>query len=163
MRQFTKISMLTLLTASLMFAQGRGPKAGNAGWWMDELDLTAKQKATITNMQTDFQKSQIKTRSNLAAAEVDLRALSQDMDGNAKQIKAKQAEINQIRTQLQNASVDHRIAIRKVLTPEQQVLFDKRAGNGMREGDGFRRGDGRRGGSPGQRGIHTPGTGGGRR
>ncbi|MCF7797406.1 MAG: Spy/CpxP family protein refolding chaperone [Lentisphaeria bacterium] len=163
MRQFMKISMLTLLTTSLMFAQGRGAKAGNAGWWMDDLDLTAKQQETITKMQTDFQKSQIKTRSDLASAEVELRALMQDMDGNAKQIKAKQAEINQIRTQLQNAGVDHRNAIRKVLTPEQQVLFDQQARRGMRDGEGFRRGEGRRGGAPGQRGIHSPGSGGGRR
>ena len=162
MRQIVKLSVLSLITASLMFGQGRGFGGNNGGWWMDDLNLTTEQQQTITKMQTEFQKNQIKIRSKMQTAQVELNGLLQDPDGNTKQIKAKQAEINNIRTELQNAGVDHRNAIRKVLTPEQQTLFDKRAGRGMRDGRGAGRGEGRHGGSSGPRGVHTPGTGGGR-
>ena len=163
MRHITKVLMLTLITTSLMFAQGRGMRGASAGWWMDDLNLTAEQQKSITKLQTDFQKDQIKVRSKLQSAQVELRALMQDSESNAKQIKAKQAEINDIRTDLQNAGVDHRNAVRKLLTPEQQTLFDQHAGGrGKRGGMGAGRGAGQRGGASGQRGIHTPGTGGGR-
>ena len=163
MRHSTKVLMLALITSSIIFAQGRGMRGANAGWWMDDLNLTAEQRQTITKLQTDFQKDQIKVRGKLQSAQVELRALMQDPEGNTKQIKAKQAEINEIRTELQNAGVDHRNAIRKLLTPDQQTLFDQRVGHGMRGGMGAGRGAGQRGGTGGPSGIHTPGTGGGRR
>ena len=168
MRRTTKMMIAMTVTATLVMAQGYGRAAGNSNWWMDDLNLTVDQQKTITTMQTQFQKDQIKARSRLETAQVELRGLMTNPSENTKQIKATQAEINQIRTELQNAGVDHRVAIRKLLTPEQQILFDKRGGRGMGNGQGMRDGRGSgnmggRGGSGGSRGIHTPGTGGGAR
>lgn len=167
MRQLITITIMTILITSSMFAQGFGRAAGNSGWWMEELNLTAEQQKTVTTMRTQFQKDQIKTRSKMETVQVDLRALMTDPAKNAELIKAKQAEINLIRTELQNAGVDHRNAIRKLLTPEQQVIFDQHGARGRGENrgmrDGSRSGMGRRGGAAGSGGAHTPGTGGGPR
>lgn len=167
-RTTTKMMMLMVVTATFVMAQGYGRVGANRNWWMDDLNLTVEQQKSITTMQTQFQKDQIKIRSRLETSQVDLHALMTNPSENATQIKTKQAEINQIRTELQNAGVDHRVAIRKLLTPEQQTLFDQRGGRGM--GNGQRMRDGRgsggmggRGQSGGPRGIHTPGTGGGAR
>ncbi|MCU0607485.1 MAG: Spy/CpxP family protein refolding chaperone [Candidatus Edwardsbacteria bacterium] len=108
--------------------KGDGPGMGmgmRGQWWENpevckELALTDKQAGDIDALAMQHRKEMIKSGADLKIKQLELH----DMIGeNAKdaEIKAKAKEVFQLKQKLHDARLDHMLAVRRVLTGEQQA------------------------------------------
>jgi len=142
------IVLFTLMTTSLVSAQwGPRPMKRHMKPRIDierlaeELGLSEEQVTKIKAEQFAARKSQIELGAKVKIAELELRTL---LDENAEEsdIEAKIKEIGELKTQVQLARMQARLALRKYLTEEQlQQLEELRRERGrrpMRRGRGWR-------------------------
>ena len=111
-----------------MMGGGDGPGMGmgmRGQWWenpevVKELGLTDKQSDDIDALSTKNRKEMIKTGADLKIKQMEMMDLVGD---NAKdsEIKAKSKEVFQLREKMHDAKIEHMLAIRKILTEEQQA------------------------------------------
>jgi len=108
--------------------QAHGTKpAGKPGGRKDspfaQLNLTAEQKQKMDQIRADFLAKTATLRADLEAKRTEFEALwfAKDLDEN--QILAKAAEIAKIQPQLSDYRLRQRIAMFKILTPEQRKLM----------------------------------------
>ena len=105
------------------------------------LNLTDEQQSQILDMRLQHQKEMLPVRTELQGKMDELRLLKIDKNPNLRRIDGKIDEISKIRTKLQKARVRHQMEVRKILTTEQQKIFDSKMlsgrGNG-KFGRGFR-------------------------
>jgi Spy/CpxP family protein refolding chaperone len=111
-----------------MIRGGDGPGMGmgmRGQWWenpevVKELGLTDKQSGDIDNLATKQRKDMIKAGADLKIKQMELMDLIGD---NAKdnEIKAKSKEVFQLREKMHDAMIEHLLAVRKLLTEEQQA------------------------------------------
>jgi Spy/CpxP family protein refolding chaperone len=78
-------------------------------------------------------------RNEMQKKQLELRGLWAQTPPDQTQILKKQGEINTLREQLQEKGIQHRLKMRKILTPEQQAQMGT-------YGPGYGRGYGRMGG-----------------
>lgn len=108
--------------------KGDGPGMGmgmRGQWWENpevckELALTDKQSGDIDALALQHRKEMIKSGADLKIKQMEL----QDLIGeNAKdaEIKAKAKEVFQLKQKLHDARIDHMLAVRRILTGEQQA------------------------------------------
>ncbi len=124
------------------------------------LNLTAEQKTKIADMRSAHLKDVKPLQDQMFSKKGDLRLLWQEKNPDQAKITAKQKEIRALRDQIQDKSTNHRWAIYKELTPEQQEALRAQGPMGQCFGGGF--GPGAGGGrGPGQgRGLGAgPGSG----
>jgi Spy/CpxP family protein refolding chaperone len=97
---------------------------GQGQWWenpmvIKELGLTDKQTEQIDGLSLNHRKAVIKLEADLKIAEIEFRDM---MEGNPSEadVRKKAKALSQLKEKLQDLRLDHMLAVRKVLTPEQQ-------------------------------------------
>lgn len=143
------IGALVLVLASATFAAA-GPFGKRPGFqsacgpyaW-NNLDLTTEQAQKLMALrQSNFSQMQ-EIRNNLFQKRAELRLAWMQMDPDVAKIKNIQKEINALMAQKQEKMVDHRMAVRNILTPEQLTQHLAQCGwggKGMRYPGMFHRG-----------------------
>ncbi len=147
------ILVLSLMgLTGLAMAQGRGPGMGYGsgpgggygfgpghGPWASRLNLTPEQTQKLQTLRDGFIKEISPLRNDMISKQYELKAFWAQTNPDEQKILAKQREINNIRAQIQEKAVKHRLEARNVLTPEQQAQI----GSGFGSGPGRDRGWGR--------------------
>ena len=154
-----RILPLLFMLAAVTFAQsGRGGGMGRLSW-DSELNLTTQQLSQITKLRNQYQTARIGDQADVKRLRLELRQLMQAEQPDQKAIDKTVASISDHREALEKQWVNHRLEVRKLLTPEQRVLFDARpAGQGRGMGRGFGLGTGDHDGT-GMRGYGRRGGG----
>jgi Spy/CpxP family protein refolding chaperone len=101
---------------------GMGPGYGPPGLAIN--NLTPEQSAKIQALQQDHLQAIAPLQQELLAKGTELRSLSLNPNADPAVITAKQKEIWDLRSKLQEMTNNLRLQIREVLTPEQQAEFD---------------------------------------
>ena len=160
---FAVMMAAILATAGLATAQdwgkghgmGYGPHSGGArsagsGLWK-ALNLTPAQIEKMKALREAFFKETIPLRNELMSKKLERAVLWVQTNPDEEKILAKQKEINALRAQLGEKVTKNRLAMRKILTPEQEAkLINLRArlwrghgrGCGSGPGPGYGRGMG---------------------
>jgi Spy/CpxP family protein refolding chaperone len=125
------------------YGPGSGMGYGPRGSWGPALNLTAEQSQKIQAMREGFFKETLPLRNEMQIKKLELRTLWAQTNPDQDKILAKQREVNALRAQLQEKGTQHRLEMRKVLTPEQQAQL---GAYGPGFGPGFGPGKGMRGG-----------------
>ena len=126
---------------------GRGPGYGNCQsgdlQGLAALNLTADQEAKIKTLR-DAQLTEAKPlQDKMFSKRGELKLLWLQQNPDQQKIVAVQKEIRSLRDQLQDKQTNHRLAVLKVLTPEQQTKVQAfGAGRGFAHGRGFGAGPG---------------------
>jgi len=112
-------------------AQMGGPMA-----MMRNLNLTDEQQAQIRKLHVDFQKKQIQNQAKVRLARLDLAQMIQADKPDRAAIEKAIRDIASTETETKLARVDQLLAIRNVLTPEQQKTMKQNLMNrrGMMRG-----------------------------
>ena len=104
-------------------------------------DLTAEQETAIQKLRTEHYKAVLPLSNSMAEKEARLQTLrTADNPDNAR-INKLIEEIGSIRTDMMKKAESHRQKVRKLLTDDQKVLYDRqhsRMGRGRRQGRGRR-------------------------
>ena len=159
MKKLISIAAILLLVAVIAapadaFRGGRGN--GPCCNWdftnVPGLNLTAEQKTKIADMRSAHLKDVKPLQDQMFSKKGDLRLLWQEKNPDQAKITAKQKEIRALRDQIEDKSTNHRWAIYKELTPEQQETLRAYGPAGRCMGGGF---------GPGAGGGRGPGQGGG--
>jgi len=152
------LGIALLATYGLALAQGWGRGAGmglgpgggmGLGPCAANLNLTAEQIKEMQDLRTKHFNETATLRETLFARNAELRSLWAQANPDEKNIVAKQKEVNDLRAQLQEMAVKHRLQARGVLTPEQQTQVQGYLSDTGNFGPGY----GKRGGFGGGRGM----------
>ena len=105
-----------------MMNEGRG--MGRGQWWENpelakEIGLTEAQAKKIDGMATTYRKETISTEADLKIAKMELQDLFDEV-GNDGAIRKKASEVSKLQEKIYNSRIEHRLAMNKVLTAEQQ-------------------------------------------
>lgn len=157
---FLMFAMIVGLFASLAVAQPphNGPRPRDQqGERMsklpfDELGLTDEQKAQIHAILSNTRKQNIDISAKLKLAQIELHELIQADSPEQSKIDAKISEVSQLREKRMRSHIESRLAVQKILTPEQRKKarelrpqkregFRDFEGRGMRQRGGFGPGD----------------------
>ena len=90
----------------------------------NELKLTAEQERRINGLELDFAARRKVLESEMRAANADLAQAIQASHSYTPAVQAAVDRFHQAMGELQKATIQHVIAIRMVLTPEQAARFD---------------------------------------
>lgn len=157
------LGITVLATSGLALAQGwgRGPGMGpGAGGGMAfgpcaaNLNLSAEQIKEMQDLRAKHFNETAAIREKLYAKHTELRSLWAQKDPNQAEIMTKQKEANELRAELQEMGIKHRLQARGILTPEQQTQLQ-----GCFSGTGnFGPGFGKRGAGRGMMGMGPGGS-----
>lgn len=153
-----KIMFFLIVALGLVIGQGRrggGPQLT----WDESLNLTTEQMQQITELREAMQPAMQAMRQNSRSLELELRQLTRSADADAMRIAELEAAITANEAAMNTLMESHRVQIRGLLTPEQQLIFDEHS-FGPREGRGPGR-DAQRGDRPDEPGPRNsrPGRG----
>ncbi|MCD4736713.1 MAG: Spy/CpxP family protein refolding chaperone [Bacteroidales bacterium] len=145
-------ALLLSLNLGVMAQQGNGWGNGQ-GWQKGDFcgnipDLTEDQQSKIQTLRTAHWKEMQTLRNDLGEKRARLQTLQTADNVNMNEINNVIEEMGTIRTNKQKSAIAHRLDVRNLLTDDQKVYFDSRAGNrgaGMGNKCGF--GQGRRNGN----------------
>ena len=101
-------------------------KMGEPGLCAKLPGLTEDQQKKIEAMRLALQKETLLLRNDLQTKRSELALLMATDNPDKAKINAKLAEIGKVRGLLQEKMVNHKLAIREVLSPEQRAKFDSR-------------------------------------
>lgn len=90
------------------------------------LNLTADQKAKMADLRLAHQKAMLPLQTELQGKLAELRLLKTEANPDLNKIDRLIEESEKIRTRIQKAKVRHQLEVRKILTPEQQKIWDSR-------------------------------------
>jgi Spy/CpxP family protein refolding chaperone len=98
------------------------------------LNLSDEQKSKMADLRLAFQKEILPLRTELQGKITEIRLLKTEDQPNINKIDQAIEQAEKIRTKIQKARVRHQLEVRKILTPEQQKLWDSRTlqGRGQR-------------------------------
>ncbi len=148
MKSKVSYAMLALFAAALWvnaaLAQPRERKMpfGEGERWSEALDLNDGQKSQMRQIMLDTRKRNIETEARLKVARLELHELMQEDDPDQKKIDAKITEVSKLRETMMRAHVESRLAVQKLLTPEQRKRMQE-----LRPFERFHHGRGHFGGS----------------
>jgi zinc resistance-associated protein len=156
------LSLLVMGLAATAFSWGGGPGAYGRGpgygpctggdlTALSSLSLTAEQTEKIDTLRDSLRKEIKPFQDKIYSYRGDLKLLWLEKSPDQEKILAVQKNLRSVRDQLQDKMTVHRLAILKILTPEQQNKIKSYAGRGMGRGSGMGRGP-MMGGCPGQGG-----------
>lgn len=135
-----------ILAASVALAQGPGrrePVVWDAAGMKERLGLTDQQMEQLRSRRLEAAKERVKIRSDMRIARIELRELMTSPTPDEKAVMAKARQIGDLYAQLLETRVAHGLALKKILSPEQQQK--------LREMRAAGRGPGPREGRPGRR------------
>jgi Spy/CpxP family protein refolding chaperone len=115
---------------------GYGPAAGGGMGPFAKLNLTPEQTEKISTMQQAQFKETKPLRDKIFAKRGDLKLLWLEKNPDQEKILATQKELRSLRDQMQDKMTVHRLAVLKILTPEQQSKMQSYMGRGMGPGMG---------------------------
>lgn len=122
------------------------------GFWTA---LTDEQRQKIEDLTSKFLSETAEIRGRLQAKSIELRDLWANPEASEEEILAKSAEVRDLKDQLYEISLKHRLEIRKLLTPEQIRMWGAGPRMGFGPWGGFKAGRGARTGRGfGPRGPH---------
>lgn len=102
---------------------GEGRGMGGQWWENDaiakEIGLTEDQEKKIDAMATAHRKEMIRAEADLKIARMELNDLFDNME-NETAIRKKAQEVSKLQEKIYNTRIEHRLAMHKVLTAEQQ-------------------------------------------
>lgn len=143
MKRILAFLSLTTAAALIAFSQpgpgqgsgpGRQPMQGNREpGIMQKLNLTEQQQEQFKKLRLDMERKQIDTQSKVRMARLDLRELMGAEKTDKAQIERKMKEISDLQYQQKVARLDHFLAMKALLTPEQQKIW-KGQMRGLRPG-----------------------------
>ena len=110
-----------------------------------ELGLSADQAAQLKKLRAEGRKQTIRHRADMAIARLELQELMDAATVDEKAISAKVKAISDLQAAALQARTNQRLAMRRLLTPEQQEKMKQRAprgGRALRAGRAGRRGPG---------------------
>jgi len=110
--------------------------------WARQLNLTDEQTVKLQALRESFLRETLVWRDQLVIKRFDLRDLLRDPQSDPNQALAKQREISDLESKIQERVVLHQLEMRKVLTPEQIKLLSPGFGFGGFRGRGMMRGGG---------------------
>src|SRR5271157_101513 len=119
----------------------------------EKLGITAEQAGAIRKQESDFRKTEIRDRADLAVKRVDLRDLLEAEKPDRAAIDSKLQEISTARLALEKSAVHYHLAMREAITPAQREKLHQLMSDRFRHEDGPGR-SGPRG--EGHRGQHGP-------
>ena len=90
--------------------------------WMQK--LTDQQRTQINKLRLDYKKKKYAHKAKLKVAKVDLAMLVTKNSPSTAAINKKIDQIVSIKRQYLRVKYNHKVQVRKVLKPEQRVLFD---------------------------------------
>ena len=147
------LGIALLATSGLAIAQGWGRGGGmgfgpgggmGLGPCAANLNLTAEQIKQMQELRTQHFNETATLREALLARNAELRSLWAQSNPDEKNLVAKQKEINDLRSRLQEMSVKHQLQARGILTPEQQTQVQGYLSDTGNFGPGYgKRGGGR--------------------
>jgi Spy/CpxP family protein refolding chaperone len=141
--------LLLSLNLSVLAQQGNG--RGNVSGWQKGYfcenipDLTEDQQSQIQTLRTAHWKEMQNFRNDLGEKRARMQTLQTADNVNMDEINNLIEEMGTIRTKKQKSAVAHRMDVRNLLTDDQKVYFDSRAGKrgaGMGNRCGFGQGRG---------------------
>ncbi|NOZ56360.1 MAG: Spy/CpxP family protein refolding chaperone [Calditrichaeota bacterium] len=133
---------LLLVTSGVVLAQPGMPKGPEMGRVWAQLNLTDEQRKQIQELRLKLAKETLPLRNELGVKRLELKELMMADKPNLKAIEGKIDEIKKLEASLQKKRVENRLAVRSILTPEQQEKLAKlrRMGRMMHHGKkGMRR------------------------
>ncbi len=138
---------------------GSGSQAG-APRLTEELGLSSEQRNQVEALQVDAARGMIRRRADVQVARLDLRQLVTAKAVDEKAIATKLKELSELEAAMLRERVDHTLALRRVLTPDQVEKFRSLRPMGHRGGPARgMRGEGGETPGRGQRaegGAHQP-------
>ena len=87
---------------------------------IESLDLTKEQIIEIRKMDLNFQKNTLELRSKVQANQLDIEGLFLDEQPDMVKIRAKLQEIANLQVELKIKGIEEYLAVKGILTPEQQ-------------------------------------------
>ena len=96
-----------------------------------DLKLTGEQRVQMMDLRLEHQKQILPLRTELQGKMTELKLLRIEENPNLKKIDSKIDEISKLRSKMQKANARHQLEIRKLLTPDQQKIFDSKALSGQ--------------------------------
>jgi Spy/CpxP family protein refolding chaperone len=108
--------------------------------WLRRVNLTEEQSARIKELQEGFFKDTLAWRNDLVGKRFELRDMFRNSQVEQNQILAKQREISELESKIQERALLHQLEVRKVLTPEQIKLLPPSFGYGGFRGPQMMRG-----------------------
>ncbi len=118
---FAIIVAALLASSSLALAQGWRKAPSQMGLWEKGLKFTADQTQKMKALQENYLKDTASLRNEIQSKQLELRALWLQANPDQAKILAKEKEINDLRAQLQEKTINYAFEARKILTPEQQA------------------------------------------
>jgi Spy/CpxP family protein refolding chaperone len=153
-----------LVVAGAVAAVGaQEPAPGRRGERMGRLDsatlqadlgLSAEQAAQLTKLRDEGRKQAIRQRADLAIARIELEEAMDAPTVDEKVVAARVKAVSDLSASALQARTNHRLAMRRLLTPEQQEKMKQLMRQGRTERAGAR--PGRRSGRPGWHGPRPP-------
>lgn len=134
--------VLVLLLNGALLARQQGlqgqRRQGKGGMWQ-ALDLTDEQQKKLLDMRLELQKEMLPLRTNMQDLRSQLKLELTKAEFNESQVKKLTEQIASIGQQIQMMRILHQRAIRNILTPEQQKIYDFHilSASKFREGEGF--------------------------
>jgi Spy/CpxP family protein refolding chaperone len=135
---------IVLFAAVIAAAQPMDP-----GRMAEKLGLTDQQVEQMRALQVKHQTDMIMRRAELKIARLELREIMMNAKLNENSALSKQDQISKMKSDIARVNLQHKIAMRKILTDEQQkkwqeMRHEMRPGPGRHHGRGGRgfRGDG---------------------
>ena len=145
MKKIGILVVAMVLAGSSAWAFGRGCGMG-PGFGMNPavasgLNLTEDQKVQIESRREAFMEETAPLRSELLTKREELRQLWAAANPDQGRITAKQQEVQEVQSRIQEKAIQYRLDCRQVLTPEQQgqltTLASSRGGRGAGRGCGM--------------------------
>jgi Spy/CpxP family protein refolding chaperone len=91
--------------------------------WISRLHLTEEQTARLQELRESYLRDSLPWRNELVIKRFDLRDLLRNPQSEPSAILAKQREISQLESKIEERALLYHIEMRKVLTPEQIKLL----------------------------------------
>lgn len=128
--------------------QGRGARGEGPRAVMAKLNLDDVQKEKIEKLRTEMQRKNIETQSKIRLARIDMRELMRAENPSRSAIEKKMRAVSDLELDLKLVRLDHMLAVREVLTPEQRKIWKDEMRDARWEGRGRGPRGARRGGPP---------------
>lgn len=104
--------------------------------WARQLNLSEEQVVRLQGLRESCLRDTLVWRNELVIKRFDLRDLLRNPQADPQQVLAKQREISELESKIQERAVLHQLEMRKVLTPEQIKLLPPGFGFGRGRGIG---------------------------